>query len=163
MLYRRRGFGGTDRSAKLCSRSEAAGPRPHAKQDDRGTGESQSGIAEVASGVGGDGATGFRFAIFRRALQDEGETAARESGPSRSLLSRHNFYDCQTVSQLRHPNTGRRAILLQGDMDVDADGSDSDRLPVGSGVRPTSSHSRVTSGRRKRRRQIHIWQGSKIA
>ena len=45
------------------------------------------------------------------------------------LLSRHNFYDCQTVLQLRHPETKRRAVLLQADMDVDADGSDSDRLP----------------------------------
>jgi hypothetical protein len=52
------------------------------------------------------------------------------------LLSRHNFYDCQTVLQLRHPETGRRAILLQAEMDVDADGSDSDRLPIGSGVSP---------------------------
>ena len=52
------------------------------------------------------------------------------------LLSRHNFYDCQTVLQLRHPGTGRRAILLQAEMDVDADGSDSDRLPIGSGVSP---------------------------
>jgi hypothetical protein len=49
------------------------------------------------------------------------------------LLSRHNFYDCQTVLQLRHPETKRRAVLLQADMDVDADGSDSDRLPAGSG------------------------------
>jgi hypothetical protein len=50
------------------------------------------------------------------------------------LLSRHNFYDCQTVLQLRHPETKRRAVLLQADMDVDADGSDSDRLPGGSGA-----------------------------
>ncbi|HVF71181.1 MAG TPA: glycoside hydrolase family 75 protein [Chthoniobacterales bacterium] len=50
------------------------------------------------------------------------------------LLSRHNFYDCQTVLQLRHPETKRRAVLLQADMDVDADGSDSDRLPSGSGT-----------------------------
>ena len=50
------------------------------------------------------------------------------------LLSRHNFYDCQTVLQLRHPESHRRAVLLQSDMDVDADGSDSDRLPAGSGV-----------------------------
>ena len=49
------------------------------------------------------------------------------------LLSRHNFYDCQTVLQMRHPETKRRAVLLQADMDVDADGSDSDRLPAGSG------------------------------
>jgi hypothetical protein len=50
------------------------------------------------------------------------------------LLSRHNFYDCQTVLQLRHPESHRRAVLLQADMDVDADGSDSDRLPAGSGA-----------------------------
>jgi hypothetical protein len=52
------------------------------------------------------------------------------------LLSRHNFYDCQTVLRLRHPDTHRKAILLQADMDVDADGSDSDRLPSGSAASP---------------------------
>lgn len=52
------------------------------------------------------------------------------------LLSRHNFYDCQTVLQFRHPESKRRAVLLQADMDVDADGSDSDRLPGGSGSSP---------------------------
>ncbi len=52
------------------------------------------------------------------------------------LLSRHNFYDCQTVLQLRHPESHRRVVLLQADMDVDADGSDSDRLPAGSGSSP---------------------------
>jgi hypothetical protein len=52
------------------------------------------------------------------------------------LLSRHNFYDCQTVLLLSHPETHRKAILLQADMDVDADGSDSDRLPIGSGASP---------------------------
>lgn len=50
------------------------------------------------------------------------------------LLSRHNFYDCQTVLQLRHPQTHRKALLLQADMDVDADGSDSDRMPIGPAV-----------------------------
>jgi Fungal chitosanase of glycosyl hydrolase group 75 len=49
------------------------------------------------------------------------------------LLSRHNFYDCQTILRLRHPETKRTAILLQADMDVDADGSDSDRLPATAG------------------------------
>lgn len=52
------------------------------------------------------------------------------------LLSRHNFYDCQTVLRLQHPETHRKVILLQADMDVDADGSDSDRLPSGSGASP---------------------------
>ena len=52
------------------------------------------------------------------------------------LLSRHNFYDCQTVLLLRHPETQRKAILLQADMDVDADGSDSDRMPIGTALSP---------------------------
>jgi glycosyl hydrolase group 75 (putative chitosanase) len=50
------------------------------------------------------------------------------------LLSRHNFYDCQTVLQLRHPQSHRKAFLLQADMDVDSDGSDSDRMPAGPAV-----------------------------
>jgi len=47
------------------------------------------------------------------------------------LLSRHNFYDCQTVLQLQRAQNHRRALLIQADMDVDADGSDSDRMPIG--------------------------------
>lgn len=43
------------------------------------------------------------------------------------ILSRHNYYDCDTILELRHPETGRRALLLQGDMDVNVDGSDGDR------------------------------------
>jgi hypothetical protein len=68
------------------------------------------------------------------------------------LLSRHNFYDCQTVLQLRHPETKRRAMLLQADMDVDADGSDSDRLPAGSGQ--SANFKPVTSYRWPKKSQI---------
>ena len=53
------------------------------------------------------------------------------------LLSRHNFYDCQTVLQLQHPQSHRKALLFQADMDVDADGSDADRMPTGTGA-PTN-------------------------
>jgi hypothetical protein len=53
------------------------------------------------------------------------------------LLSRHNFFDCQTVLQLQHPQSHRKALLLQADMDVDCDGSDSDRMPIGAGA-PTN-------------------------
>ncbi len=60
------------------------------------------------------------------------------------LLSRHNFFDCQTVLQLQHPQTHRKALLLQADMDVDADGSDGDRMPVGTGApanfKPSTSY-----------------------
>lgn len=50
------------------------------------------------------------------------------------VLSRHNFFDCQTVLQLQHPQSHRKALLLQADMDVDADGSDADRLPINNGA-----------------------------
>jgi hypothetical protein len=68
------------------------------------------------------------------------------------LLSRHNFYDCQTILQLRHPESKRRAVLLQADMDVDADGSDSDRLPAGSGL--SANFKPVTSYRWPKKSQI---------
>ena len=47
-----------------------------------------------------------------------------------SLLSRHNFYDCETMLNLRDPESGRRVFLLQAEMDVVSDGSDGDRLPT---------------------------------
>jgi len=43
------------------------------------------------------------------------------------ILSRHNFYDCDTILKLSHPASGRRALFVQGDMDVNVDGSDGDR------------------------------------
>jgi hypothetical protein len=45
------------------------------------------------------------------------------------MLSRHNFFDCETVLELQHPLSKRRALLVQADMDTDTDGSDSDRVP----------------------------------
>ena len=60
------------------------------------------------------------------------------------LLSRHNFFDCQTVLQTQHPQRHRKALLFQADMDVDADGSDSDRMPAGTGApanfKPSTSY-----------------------
>jgi len=41
------------------------------------------------------------------------------------------------VLQLQHPQSHRKALLLQADMDVDADGSDADRMPIGTGA-PTN-------------------------
>lgn len=43
------------------------------------------------------------------------------------ILSRHNFYDCETILEMEHPGTKRRAIFAIGDMDVNVDGSDGDR------------------------------------
>lgn len=46
------------------------------------------------------------------------------------LMTRHNFYDCETMLNLKHPSSGRRVLLVQSEMDVVTDGSDGDRLPT---------------------------------
>jgi hypothetical protein len=43
------------------------------------------------------------------------------------LVSRHNFFDCNTILELKDPKTNRKALLIQSDMDVNDDGSDPDR------------------------------------
>jgi len=43
------------------------------------------------------------------------------------IVSRHNFFDCNTILELQDPKTNRKALLIQSDMDVNADGSDADR------------------------------------
>ena len=54
-----------------------------------------------------------------------------------ALLPRHDFYDCETILEMRHPHTKRTAVLLQADMDTDTDGSDPDRLPAPNTSDPT--------------------------
>ena len=47
-----------------------------------------------------------------------------------ALMTRHNFYDCQTILEMEHAGSGRKVLLVQAEMDVVSDGSDGDRLPV---------------------------------
>ncbi len=54
-----------------------------------------------------------------------------------TLLTRHNFYDCETLLEFQHPQTKRRALFIQADMDVDTDGSDVDRVPEIEGASST--------------------------
>ncbi len=54
-----------------------------------------------------------------------------------ALLSRHNFFDIETILELESPLTKRRALLIQSDMDVDTDGSDGDRVSTVEGVSTT--------------------------
>ncbi|MDA7882151.1 glycoside hydrolase family 75 protein [Akkermansiaceae bacterium] len=44
------------------------------------------------------------------------------------LLTKHNYFDCQTMLEMEHPETQQKVFLMQGDMDVVSDGSDGDRL-----------------------------------
>lgn len=45
-----------------------------------------------------------------------------------ALLAADTFYDTETILELQDPDSKRRALLIQTDMDVDTDGSDADRL-----------------------------------
>jgi hypothetical protein len=45
------------------------------------------------------------------------------------LISRQHFFDCETVLELEGQPSKRRALLVQAAMEVDTDGSDSDRVP----------------------------------
>ena len=54
-----------------------------------------------------------------------------------NLLTRHNFFDCETILELQHPESKRRALLIQADMDTDMDGSDPDRAPEIDGTSAT--------------------------
>ena len=58
------------------------------------------------------------------------KTVIDDSHYLNELITKHNFYDCQTMLNLRHPETQRRALLVQADMDVVTDGSDGDRMPT---------------------------------
>jgi hypothetical protein len=51
----------------------------------------------------------------------------RELARLDQIVSRHNFFDCNTILEIKDANTNRKALLIQSDMDVNADGSDSDR------------------------------------
>lgn len=52
----------------------------------------------------------------------------KDANMLQELVSKHNFYDVETMLHLRDPATNRRVFLMQSEMDVVSDGSDGDRL-----------------------------------
>ena len=44
------------------------------------------------------------------------------------ILDRHNFFDCETILEMSHPTSHRKALLIQSEMDVVCDGTDGDRM-----------------------------------
>ena len=46
------------------------------------------------------------------------------------LLDRHNFFDTDTILEIKDPDSKRRLLWFQSDMDVVSDGSDGDRMPT---------------------------------
>ena len=66
----------------------------------------------------------FFFGIY----QNKTEVLRQNLTHLDALLSRDVFYDTDTILELQDPDTQRKALLVQSDMDVDSDGSDADRL-----------------------------------
>ncbi len=67
--------------------------------------------------------------FFETLYRNKTKRLEKDSAKLGSLLTSHNFFDCQTMLNLT-AESGRRLFLLQGDMDVVSDGSDGDRLPT---------------------------------
>jgi hypothetical protein len=69
-----------------------------------------------------------RVSRFFEALYEEKIKINRQNlGILSALVSRHNFYDCDTILEITHPRTRRKIFLIQADMDVVTDGTDPER------------------------------------
>lgn len=68
--------------------------------------------------------------FFYQSYENKTNRLKSKSTQLSELMTQHNFYDCETILNLKHPESGRRALLLQSEMDVVSDGSDGDRLPT---------------------------------
>ena len=68
-------------------------------------------------------------AWYRQLYANKAARLKSDVGRLSAILSRHNFYDCETILNLRSEVTGQRLFLMQAEMDVVSDGSEGDRLP----------------------------------
>ena len=67
-------------------------------------------------------------------------------------LDRHNFFDTDTILELTAPETHRRVLWIQADMDIVSDGSDGDRLAtMPENIRKSDHYQPTTSYRWKKR------------
>ena len=68
--------------------------------------------------------SGFYYHLYDRKQKQVQSSLTRLE----SALSRHNFFDCETILELSHPASDRKVLLMQGEMDVVSDGTDGDRI-----------------------------------
>ena len=67
--------------------------------------------------------------FYHKLYENKTNAIQRDLTRLNRLLDRHNFFDCETILELSHPVSQRKALLIQSEMDVVADGSDGDRMP----------------------------------
>jgi Fungal chitosanase of glycosyl hydrolase group 75 len=80
-------------------------------------------LPSLASLLSTSKVSSFYYGLYQLKVDSLNRTLSRLD----QLLSRHNFFDCNTILELTDPKTSRKALLIQSDMDVNADGSDADR------------------------------------
>jgi hypothetical protein len=68
--------------------------------------------------------------FYHKLYENKTNAVQRDLTRLNRLLDRHNFFDCETILELSHPVSQRKALLIQSEMDVVADGSDGDRMPT---------------------------------
>ncbi|MBM3862585.1 MAG: hypothetical protein FJ385_01350 [Verrucomicrobia bacterium] len=66
---------------------------------------------------------------YLQLFDNKTQRVRRDASQLNELLSKHNFYDCETILHA-HTIGGRPVFIVQAEMDVVSDGSDGDRLPV---------------------------------
>ncbi len=66
---------------------------------------------------------------YRKIYENKTSRVRRDANLLSELLTKHNYYDCETILNLRSAE-GRRVFFMQAEMDVVSDGSDGDRLPA---------------------------------
>ncbi len=66
---------------------------------------------------------------FTRLYNNKTGRVRRDANSLNELLTKHNFYDCETILDL-NSDSGRKVFLMQAEMDVVSDGSDGDRLAM---------------------------------
>lgn len=68
--------------------------------------------------------------FFKALYDNKKDRIKRYANRFDRVLTKHNYYDCQTMLEMEHPQSKRKVFLMQADMDVVSDGSDGDRLPT---------------------------------
>ena len=85
-------------------------------------------LPAMLPGLGNMLATSKVSPFYHKLYDNKTTLVKRDLTRLNKLLDRHNFFDCETILELTHPASQRKALLIQSEMDVVADGSDGDRM-----------------------------------
>lgn len=85
-------------------------------------------LPAMLPGLGNMLATSKVSPFYHKLYDNKTTLVKRDLTRLNKLLDRHNFFDCETILELTNPASQRKALLIQSEMDVVADGSDGDRM-----------------------------------